>query len=235
MKDVITKALNSLKDPNKGTFLQRFFKTGPGEYAEGDKFIGITVPQQRQVAKAFWKETELDDIAALLKSPVHEYRLTALFILVLKFEKTKSEEVKKEIFRFYIHHLDYVNNWDLVDSSAGKIAGAYLFERDRKLLYKLAKEDHLWKQRVAVIATQYFIRHNDFKDTLALAEVLLSHPHDLIHKAVGWMLREIGNKDEKILTEFLERHYKKMPRTMLRYAIEKFNPEKRLAFLKNEI
>ena len=173
----------------------------------------------------------LDELS-LLHDPVHEYRSTALIILVHKVQKAKLDDEQAEIAKFYTSNLDYVNNWDLVDVSADKILGAYLFDKDRSLLYELAESGHLWRQRTAVIATFYFIRQNDFGDTLKLAERLLDHEHHLIHKAVGWMLREIGNRDPVVELEFLEKHYRQMPRTMLRYAIEKFEPKLRQKFLK---
>lgn len=177
----------------------------------------------------------MEGVQLLLRSQVHEYRLTALVILVHKFEKAKDEADKKAIVDLYISNLEYVNNWDLVDSSADKILGAYLAERDRSILYRLARTNHLWSQRIAIMATFYFIRRNEFQDTLEIAKILLKHEHDLIHKAVGWMLREVGKRDFRVEYEFLKKYYKEMPRTMLRYAIEKFEPELRQQFLKGLI
>jgi 3-methyladenine DNA glycosylase AlkD len=227
--------LLALKNPEKAAILQRFFKTGKGEYAEGDQFIGASVPQLRTIAKKHFPTLTLKEIGTLLKSPFHEFRLTALFILVLKFEKAKTESEKKVIFDFYLNHLKYINNWDLVDSSAHKIVGVYLFDKDRDIIYSLVKSQNLWEQRIAIISTFHFIRQKDFNDTLRIAEMVLTHPHDLIHKASGWMLREIGNRNFNVLFDFLVQHYQKMPRTMLRYAIEKLDPETRLAFLKGNI
>lgn len=219
-------------DREKAEFFPRFFNAYPGGYGEGDQFLGIKVPDQRKVAKKYYRNISLEGVQILLRSPIHEYRLTALLILVYKFEKAKLDEDKDAIVDLYINNLEYVNNWDLVDASAYKILGAYLEERDRSILYRLARSNHLWSQRVAIIATLWFIRKNQFSDTLNIAEILLNHEHDLIHKAVGWMLREVGKKDFETEFEFLKMHYKQMPRTMLRYAIEKFEPELRQQFLK---
>lgn len=170
-----------------------------------------------------------------MQSEFHEHRLTALIILVHKFEKVRTEEEKKQIVDLYFANLDYVNNWDLVDTSADKILGAYLADKDRSLLYQLARTDHLWKQRIAIMATFYFIRNNDFTDTLEIARILLNHEHDLIHKAVGWMLREVGKRGFETEFEFLQKYYREMPRTMLRYAIEKFDEDLRQQFLQGLI
>jgi len=183
-------------------------------------FLGVVVPEQRKVAKRF-RDLTLTQIRSLLKDRYHECRLTGLLILVLKFERA-SEGEREEIVAFYLEHLDHVNNWDLVDSSADKILGRWLLDKDRDILYTLADSDHLWRQRVSMIATYAFIKERDFSDTIALAEKLRDHPHDLIHKAVAWVLREIGNRDLKVGGAFLKEHATRMPRTMLRYAIEKF-------------
>jgi 3-methyladenine DNA glycosylase AlkD len=219
----------------KAHFFPKFFKTGPGGYGEGDIFIGITVPHVRQIVKLYWKDISLEDTLTLLKDPIHEYRLTALFILVEKFTKTKDHSEKEVIVESYLCNIDYINNWDLIDTSAYKILGVWLYTRDRSILYKLAKENHLWKQRVAIISTFYFIKKNDYTTALEIAEILLNHKHDLIHKAVGWMLREIGNRNYDTEYDFLEKHYKIMPRTMLRYATEKFDESVRQMFLKGQI
>ncbi len=219
----------------KAKFLPKFFKTGKGEYAEEDKFIGVTVPDQRIIAKKYYSQISLNEIEELLHNTIHEYRLTALIMLVYKFEKLKSETEKKQIFDFYINNTDYINNWDLVDLTAPKIVGAYLFDKDKSLLYEFAKSGHLWKQRIAIISTYYFIKKKNFDDTLKISEVLLTHEHDLIHKAVGWMLREVGKMDLSVELKFLNKHFKKMPRTMLRYAIEKFDEDLRQKYLKGKI
>ena len=221
--------LRSLADPDKAAFYPRFFKAGPGEYAEGDRFFGVTVPLQRKVAKRYASLPQRS-LRSLLRDPVHECRLTALLVLVLQFERGGVAE-RERIVRFYLGHLDFVNNWDLVDSSAHKILGPWLEGRDRSLLYELAASGHLWRQRVAMIATYHFIRRDDFEDALELAARLRDHNHDLIHKAVGWMLREVGNRDRAVEENFLASHYREMPRTMLRYAIEKFEPDRRKAYL----
>lgn len=231
----IIQSLTYLADPVKAKFLQGYFKTGKGEYGEGDKFLGVKVPEQRKIAGQFWKDVTLDDLKELILNHYHEVRLTAIFILVQKFQKSKSNEEKQAIVDFYFDNKQYINNWDLVDSSAHKILGPWLYNKDRSLLYELAHSGQLWDQRIAVISTFYFIDHDDFSDSLKIAEKLLQHPHDIIQKAVGWMIREIGNRDYYTALQFLRQHYKNMPRTMLRYAIEKFEPETRHGFLKGTI
>jgi 3-methyladenine DNA glycosylase AlkD len=228
----IVQELKSLADDKKALDLSRFFKTGKGQYGEGDEFLGIVVPRQREVAKKY-KNLKLDDIQIILESQYHEFRLTALLILVEKFQKGAEDE-KKEIFRFYMKNLRYINNWDLVDVITPKIVGAYLLDKpvQRKILYTLAKSKDLWERRIAIVATHAFIRSGDFSDTLKISKILLGDKHDLIHKATGWMLREVGKKDLKTEEEFLDEHHQKMPRTMLRYSIEKFEEEKRKRYLK---
>lgn len=207
-----------------------FFKTGKGQYGFGDVFIGVTVPEQRKIAKKY-RDFAITDVEALLNSPIHEYRLTGCFILVDQF-KRGDENKKKSIFDFYLSHLGRINNWDLVDSSAPYIAGSYLLDKDRRVLYRLAKSSDLWEKRVAVLATFWFIKYRDFDDALAIAEILILDKHDLIQKAVGWMLREIGNRDLAIERAFLDKYAASMPRTCLRYAIEKFEPSLRMRYLK---
>ncbi|MFA4887284.1 MAG: DNA alkylation repair protein [Candidatus Nanoarchaeia archaeon] len=205
----------------------RFFKTGKGHYGEGDLFIGIRVPEQRLIASTY-KDLSLKEIEELLKNPIHEYRLTALLILINQFKKHP-----KEVYEFYMKNLKYVNNWDLVDASAPKITGAYLFDKDKTILSKLAKSSNLWEKRVAIVSTYYFIQKNHFTATFKIAELLLSDKHDLIHKAIGWMLREVGKKDQHQLEAFLQKNYNKLPRTTLRYAIERFDEKKRKQYLNN--
>ncbi|KPU27566.1 DNA alkylation repair protein [Caloranaerobacter sp. TR13] len=229
----IKNELSKYIDEEKAKYLPNFFKAFPGGYGEGDKFIGVAVPNQRKVAKKF-KDLSLNEIQKLLNEDIHEYRLTALFILVHKFQKSDNIG-KKEIVDFYIKNINRVNNWDLVDSTAYKILGPYLIDKDKSLLYDFAKTDHLWKQRISIVTTYYFIKNGKYEDTLKISKLLLDHKHDLIHKAVGWMLREIGNRDKEVEVEFLKKYYKKMPRTMLRYAIEKFDKEERTKYLKGEI
>ncbi len=232
IQDLIAE-LDSLQDSNKASFLQNYFKTGKGEYGEGDTFIGITVPIQRIAAKKY-SDLPLTDIERLVKHKIHEYRLTGLMILVFQYIKA-NVETKKRIFNFYIRNKKFVNNWDLVDSSAPYIVGAYLFDKEKGPLYKLTRSPSVWERRIAIIATQYFIRQNNFSETIKIAGMLLEDTHDLIHKAAGWMLREVGNKSLETEIEFLNKHYKKMPRTMLRYAIEKFPEEKRVHYLKGKV
>lgn len=221
--------------PEKAEYFPTFFQAYPGGYGEGDRFLGVMVPAQRKAAKKYYQKMSLEEVEKLLQEPIHEYRLTALFILVLKFQKAKREEEREKIVRLYLNNLEYVNNWDLVDASAEKILGAYLFQKDKDLLYRLARSGQLWKQRVAIIATFYFIKQNQFTDTLEIAKILLQHEHDLIHKAVGWMLREVGKRNFQVEYDFLVEHYREMPRTMLRYAIEKFEPSLRQKFLQGLI
>ena len=216
-------SLRKLANKEKAKILQRFFKTGPGQYGAGDKFFGITVPQTRELARQY-RDLSLTEIKKLLASPVHESRLLALMILVLRFPKASVAE-QKQIFNFYLSVTARVNNWDLVDLSAPQIVGGYLASRDRKILRCLACSRSLWERRVAIVSTFYFIRRNEFSPTLDIARRLLGDPQDLIHKAAGWMLREVGKRDRKAAGSFLRRHCRRMPRTMLRYAIERF-PEK---------
>ncbi len=229
----LKKELESFANPEKARIHQKFFKTGKGEYGEGDVFLGVVVPDSRKIAKKY-KDIELKELETLLNSKIHEERFVSLLILIDKFEK-QDEEKKQEVVDFYLENLKNINNWDLVDVSAHKILGSYLFNKNRKILYNLAASKNLWEKRISVIATLYFIGRNDFSDTLKISEVLLKDKHDLIHKAVGWMLREVGKRDLQVEEDFLKKHYKKMPRTMLRYAIEKFPEEKRQKHLKGEV
>ncbi len=233
--DLLKKDLQSFNDKKRGTDLLKFFQVFPGGYGEGDKFIGVTVPNQRAVSKKYYKEISIHEIEELLNDKIHEYRLTATFMLVLKYQKEKDENKKQEFVDAYIGNLERINNWDLVDSSAHLILGPHLMDRDTSLLYDFAKSENLWVQRVSIIATFHFIRNGKYEDALRISEMLLNHKHDLIHKAVGWMVREIGNRDFDVEYNFLLKHYKKMPRTMLRYAIEKFPEELRQRFLKGEV
>jgi 3-methyladenine DNA glycosylase AlkD len=213
--------------------LQRFFKTGPGEYGEGDVFVGIKVPVLRKLAAEF--ETEaLQTIRILLKSKIHEERVLALMILVRRFERG-NDQGRRQIYNLYLKHTRCINNWDLVDGSAPYIVGAFLQGRNRRPLYVLAKSSSLWERRIAVLSTFHFIRQNDFADALRISESLLTDEHDLIHKAVGWMLREIGKRDRGVGETFLKTHYRKMPRTMLRYAIERFPEARRRKYLLGRI
>ena len=222
-------------DPEKAAHHMDYFKACPGGYGEGDRFIGVSVLHQRKIARKYFKEINLEEMEELLRDPVHEYRLTALFILVLKFEKAGDESARQKLVQLYLRNLKWVNNWDLVDSSASHILGAYLYNKDKDILYELAASGDLWQQRVAIVATHYFIKKNQYIDTLKLAKILLNCEHDLIHKATGWMLREVGNRDLQAELAFLKENYRKMPRTMLRYAVEKFSPDLREKFLKGLI
>ncbi|MFH1802682.1 MAG: DNA alkylation repair protein [archaeon] len=222
--------LKSLASPEKAKLLQRYFKTGKGQYGEGDIFLGVTVPEIRAIAKKY-KDLPLEEIKSLLTSKIHEERLTALLLLVHLYQKNPD----KKFVDLYLSNTKYINNWDLVDLTSHKILGHYLENKPRDILYNLAKSTSLWERRISIISTFYFIPKKDFKDALALAEILLHDKHDLMHKAVGWVLREIGKKDLPTLQIFLKKYYKTMPRTMLRYAIEKFPEEERKKYLRGEI
>ena len=216
--------------PKDAGFLQRFFKTGPGEYGAGDKFIGIRVPVTRKLAREF-RGLPRRAVVALLQSPIHEERLLALIILVNAYQRGDDTE-RAEIYKLYLAQLDRVNNWDLVDSSAPYLIGPHLLNRSRTTLFRLARSQNLWHRRVAVLATFHFIRAGDFADTLRLAERLRDDEHDLMHKAVGWMLREIGKRDVVVFRKYLDQHAAFMPRTMLRYAIEKLSERERRRYLR---
>ena len=225
----IIKELKKNRDLEKAKFLQRFFKTGKGEYGEGDQFLGIVVPIQRKIAQKNLL-LPLGEIEKLLTSPFHEIRLTAVFILCYQYQKSLKEN-KKKIFQFYLQHTEKINGWDLVDASSHKIVGDYLLEKDKKILFSLVQSKSLWQRRISIIATFTFIRNNHFSTTIQLSKILLQDKEDLMHKAVGWMLREIGKREEQILIQFLEENVTKMPRVMLRYAIEKFSKEERKKWL----
>ena len=226
----IQKKIRALADRKKARILQGFFKTGPGEYGEGDVFLGIPVPAIRKLAREH-DGTPPGETIKLLASSYHEERLLALLMLVRDFTRG-SGPAKKKIYTLYLRNTRYINNWDLVDLSAPHIVGGYLVDKDREQLYAFARSRDLWKRRIAIIATLAFIRQNDFGDTLNIAEMLLADGHDLIHKAVGWMLRELGKRDLQSEEDFLLRHHRVMPRTMLRYAIERFPEAKRKRYLK---
>jgi 3-methyladenine DNA glycosylase AlkD len=221
--------LSALSDPVRAKNLSWFFKTGVGKYGEGDVFLGIPVPMQRKIAKKY-VDLPLVDVQELLSSKNHEYRLTALLILVLKYQKADMQG-KEEIFRFYLANTRNINNWDLVDLSAPKIVGDYLVNKERSVLYRFAASDNLWERRIAVLSTFRFIANSDFEDAIAIAVLLLHDKHDLIHKAVGWALREIGKRNQIAEEQFLRKYFMEMPRTMLRYAIEKFDENKREFYL----
>ena len=224
----LRKEIHSLSNPQKAKIYRRFFKTGKGEYGEGDIFLGITVPQSRKIAKKY-ADLKFNEITALLKSKINEERVIALLILVNNYQK--NEEKRKNIFDFYLKSTKYINNWDLVDLTADKILGHYISNKTKDILCKLSKSENLWERRIAIVSTFHFIKNNQFDETLKISKLLLKDKHDLIHKAVGWMLREVGKRSQSTLKTFLRAHYKKMPRTMLRYAIERFSPEERKAYL----
>lgn len=225
--------LRSFADPNQAAILSRFFKTGPGQYGEGDKFIGVKVPVTRKVAKEF-NGLSFSEVERLLHSIIHEERLLALVILVGQFEEG-DDAIKKQIYDLYLANTAYINNWDLVDLSAPQIVGGYLKTRSRKPLDRLAKSKSLWERRISILATFYFIREGDFADTIRIARLLLKDKEDLIHKAVGWMLREVGKRNEAVLEEFLSQHCRTMPRTMLRYAVERFSEGKRRKYMDRKL
>ncbi|GDY19944.1 hypothetical protein LBMAG56_12890 [Verrucomicrobiota bacterium] len=227
----LRQALRRFADPTRAAGALRYFKTGPGEYGAGDQFLGVTVPQTRSLLPASDALSE-SDMLTLLRSEWHEERLLALLILVRRFTKSAHDDATRaHLVKFYLANTAWINNWDLVDSSAPQILGTWLLTRDRRSLYGLAKSKSLWEQRIAIIATQAFIREGQYDDTLALCEHFLPHPHDLIHKACGWMLREVGKRDGAVLRRFLQQHAGRMPRTMLRYAIERLPATERQQYL----
>ena len=225
----IEKAIRAAADPGKVKTLSGFFKTGEGQYGENDIFIGVPVPVIRNITKQYI-DTPLDELTTLLHSPVHELRMAALLCMVEQFKKA-DETQRTALYNAYLAHTACINNWDLVDLSASQIVGGYLEHRDHAPLYRLAKSPLLWEQRIAIVATWQWIRRGHLDDTLALADLLLHHEHDLIRKATGWMLREVGKKDKARLCRFLDTRYRQMPRTMLRYAIERFTPEERKHYM----
>ncbi len=232
----ILDALIFLAQAERVAILQKFFKTGKGDYAEGDLFLGVCVPDARKVAKEFSKNISREDLQEAIQSKFHEMRLVALLILVEKFEKSKSIEEKHSLVDFYLENTCYINNWDLVDSSCYKILGSYCFEiNDTQILEKLSSSENMWEKRMAVVGSLYFIKKKKFNLTLSLILQNINHPHDLMHKANGWMMREIGKQDEVVMLDFLKLHYLEMPRTCLRYAIEKLDETLRQDFLKGRI
>jgi len=227
--------LKNIADSEKAKNLRWFFKTGKGEYGEGDQFLGITVPKLREISKKY-QGLKLNDLQKLLESKIHEHRLSALMVLRFKYENKKTDErSKKEIVRFYLSNTKKINNWDLVDLSCHYILGNWLLDKNREILYKLSRSKNLWERRIAIISTFAFIHEKQFQDSLKISEILLQDNHDLIHKAVGWALREIGKNDKKREIQFLDKYYKAMPRTMLRYAIEKFPNSERKHYFKKTV
>ncbi|MBL7007330.1 MAG: DNA alkylation repair protein, partial [Spirochaetia bacterium] len=225
LAETIKDKLEALTDPEKAKQMERFFKTGSGQYGEGDKFLGVSIPEQRKISRLYFRECPLDQLSMLLDSSFHEHRMTALLMLVYSAESRIGRADPKPYVDFYLTHIDLINNWDLVDVTCPKILGPWFYGRARGKLVELAASDNLWHQRIAIITTYYFIRQNDYSTTFEISDILFNHPHDLIHKAVGWMLRETGNRDPQAERDYLDSRYKRMPRTLLRYAIEKFPEE----------
>lgn len=228
----LQKDVKKLENKKKAKVLAGFFKTGEGEYGFGDVFLGIPVPESRKIALKY-RDLGFEDILQLLRSEIHEERLIALLILVHQFQH--DEMLQRRIYEFYLKNTKFVNNWDLVDSSADKIVGAYLSDKPKTVIYKLAKSSNLWERRIAMISTFYFIKNKEFTDAIGVAEVLITDENDLIQKAVGWMLREVGNRDKKTEVQFLKKNHKVMGRTALRYAIEKFSEDERKTYLEGKV
>ena len=226
----ITNKLQALSDAEKREIFPKFFKAGKGEYGEGDRFLGVTVPNIRAIAKLH-KDISIEEIRELLQSEWHEVRLCALIIMVEK-SKKKDEALRKELFNLYLSQTKRINNWDLVDLSCRFIIGEYLLDKSRDILYQLAQSPLLWDNRIAIVSTYAFIRKGQLEDTYALSDLMMQHPHDLMHKAIGWMLREAGKRDSERLYDYVMSHRADMPRTMLRYAIEKFSPKERAILMK---
>lgn len=224
--------MHVLANEEKAKNMQRYFKTGKGEYGEGDIFLGLSVPEQRQIVKEFYQKINFNQLQELLDSPIHEHRLTAIFILVLQYEKSKDDSFRDNLIDFYLRNTQRMNNWDLVDSGCYKILGHYAFHRNKEeILFHLSSSENLWGKRIAVVSTMYFIKKNSLDLPLEIIHENLFHSHDLMHKANGWMLREIGEKDDAKLKDFLDEFASKIPRTTLRYAIEKFDPILRKYYL----
>jgi 3-methyladenine DNA glycosylase AlkD len=226
MREDIIKDLQQYSSREKSKILQRFFKTGKGEYGEGDIFVGITVPNIRSVAKKYYKEISFDELNDFVSSEIHEFRMFGLLTLTYKFEKA-GEKLKEEIYNYYLKNTKYINNWDLVDVTAPKIVGKYLKDRPRDILFELVKSENMWEQRIAILSTFVFIKNDQFEEILDFSKKLINHEHDLIHKALGWMLREVGKRDIDVLRKFLDEYHTAMSRVMLRYAIEKLEKSER--------
>ncbi|GAA4468122.1 DNA alkylation repair protein [Nibrella saemangeumensis] len=232
--DDVQQAIHALADPERAPLVARFFKTGSGQYGEGDQFLGLTMPQQREIARQYL-HLSTDEVEYLIHDPYHEVRMTGLLIWTYQCKKAGAAlagAIQREaVAQRYLANRTYINNWDLVDVTCPEVIGNYLLDQDRSILYDLARQDHLWSQRIAIVSTLAFIRRNQLADTFAIAELLLNHKHDLIHKATGWMLREVGKRNPEALEEFLHDHIRQMPRTALRYAIERFEPGRRKYYL----
>lgn len=231
----IEEAMFALQNEEQAGGLMRFFKTGKGDYGEGDRFLGIKVPLTRKVVKQYWQACTEAQVEDMITSPYHEIRLCALLIMVQKYKHAVNDEERKKQVDFYLAHTAYINNWDLVDMSSYEIPGAWYSGRDKQVLYNMARTGSLWEQRIAMVSTMCWVRSGKYEDCLRMADILLHHEHDLIHKAVGWLLREVGKRDEALLKAYLSTRYKGMPRTTLRYAIEKFSSEERIQYLKGQI
>jgi len=229
---LLEKELRKHANSERARVSMRYFKTGKGEYGEGDQFLGVAVPIQRSLAAKYVSQVTEADISVLLSSPYHEIRLTALFMLNTRFLKSADQAEAKKWVDFYLSHIHCINNWDLVDSSAPIVLGTWLQNRNRRILYQFARSKNLWKNRIAMLTTLAFIRNNELNDLLKLAEIFISHPHDLMHKAAGWMLREGWKRDPQVIEAFLTKFASQMPRTMLRYSIEKMSPAKKKYFMK---
>ena len=233
--NTLLKQMLSHANPAQVPGLMRFFKTGPGQYGEGDKFLGIKVPVTRKVVKQCWKEANLAELDECVNSEFHEVRLAGLLALIQKFKHSKDILAQQKCIDFYLAHTEKINNWDLVDLTCYPLLGEWLLDKDRTLLYELAHSGKtIWEQRIGIVSTMTFVRKGQLEDTFAIADILLHHPHDLIQKATGWLLRECGKRKKAALEEFLLPRYKTMPRTALRYAIEKFPQEERLGYLRGE-
>ena len=233
MINILKSEILAHADPSQVPGLSRFFKTGPGQYGEGDKFLGIKVPVTRSVVRQCWRNTSFGDLEECIESEYHELRLAALLTLVEIFSHTKDADLRRRCVDFYLSNTGRINNWDLVDLSCYPLLGVWLLDKDRSLLYDLAKNGKtIWEQRIGIVSTMTFVRKGQLDDTFAIADILLDHSHDLIHKAVGWLLREAGKRDKAALADFLQSRYRTMPRTMLRYAIEKFPEPERREYLK---
>ena len=233
LNDLITE-LEKNSSKEKAELYQRYFKTGQGEYGEGDVFIGLTMPQQRGIAKKYLN-LSFNKIQELLKSKIHEHRMVGLIILTEKYGRAKNELDKENIFGFYLRNTKHINNWDLVDVTCTRIVGDFLLNKKKKILYDLVNSKNLWEKRIGIVSTLKFVSEGEFDDALAISEILLEDKHDLIHKAVGWVLREVGKRNEDLLKNFLKGNYRRIPRTTLRYAIERFDEDERKSFLREEI
>ena len=233
---LLLREMMALRNDDEAKGLMRFFKTGPGEYGEGDQFLGIRVPKTREVVKRVWQSTTMQDLEVCMRSPWHEVRLAALLTLIQLFKHNRKKvDVQQSCIDFYLAHTDRINNWDLVDLSCYELLGTWLLDKDRTLLYDLARNGRtIWEQRIGIVSTMQFLRYGETHDTYAIADILLHHSHDLIHKAVGWLLREAGKRNEAELIAYLDKRHTTMPRTTLRYAIERLTEEKRLQYIKKK-